>query len=90
MSEVHVEALAGFVHGEARRRGDRFSVSQPLAEAMARKGLVRVIEAGQAGADPSSAAGGKPSASPAARASRRQTAKQPAAGATAPPAAPSS
>lgn len=89
MSEVHVEALAGFVHGEARRRGDRFSVSQPLAEAMARKGLVRVIEAGQAGADPS-AAGGKPSASPAARASRRQTAKPPAAGATAPPAAPSS
>lgn len=78
-----VIAIRSFDHGGSRRRGDVFTVSPQVAEQLRLAGLVRV-EGGPASADPRKAAGALSSASPAARASRRQTAKSSNGGETAP------
>ena len=72
-----VIALQSFDHGGMRRRGDVFEVSPQTAEGLVRAGIVRLHDK----ADPSKAAGAKSSASPAAQASPRKTAKKSAAGA---------
>lgn len=74
---VDVIALKSFQHNGPRRRGDEFPVSEQHAQDLARKGLVKIQGETE---DPSKAAGEKPSASPAARASRQKTAKPSAAG----------
>lgn len=66
-----VEALTGFDHGGNRRRGTRFPVSDQTAKALARAGLVRIVED-----HPKQAAGTPSSASPAAQASPQTTAKR--------------
>ncbi|WP_225782662.1 hypothetical protein [Xenophilus sp. Marseille-Q4582] len=68
-----VEAIQNFEHGSRRRRGEQFGVTEQHAEQLERAGLVRIV--GAAPADPSEAAGAKPSASPAAPASPEQTVK---------------
>jgi len=71
-----VEALQSFEHGGARRRFNRFTVSEPVARDLATRGLVRIIDD-----RPPQAAGTPLSASPAAPASPRTTAKKPGRGA---------
>lgn len=66
-----VEALTGFDHGGKRGRGDRFQVSDNVAQQLARARLVRIVEA-----RPQKVAGAKSSASPAAQASTQTTAKK--------------
>ena len=78
-----VEALQSFEHGGARRRYSRFSVSEPVARDLATRGLVRIIDD-----RPQQAAGTPLSASPAAPASPRTTAKKPGRGVNKPTAAP--
>lgn len=70
-----VEAKSGFDHGGMRRRGDRFQVSDKHAEQLEAAGLVRVLDDGPTPAHPSTAAGEKSSASRAAPASPKKTAK---------------
>lgn len=72
-----VIALQSFDHDVVRRKGDSFWVSEQIATALQRKSLVRIEGEDQ---DPSSAAGTPSSASPAARVSRRTTAKRSASG----------
>lgn len=69
-----VRALTSFDHGGPRKRGATFPVSDHAAKELERAGLVEIIGAK---GDPSKAAGGKSSASPAAQASRRGTASKP-------------
>ncbi|WP_128422661.1 hypothetical protein [Delftia tsuruhatensis] len=69
-----VEALMGFTHNGSYRRGDRFRVPEPQAEALKRKGLVRVLADEPSEENPTAAAGQKSSASPAAPASQKPTA----------------
>lgn len=72
-----VQALKGFIHGEQRERGQRFFVTDMTADALARKGLVRILtDEGPTSKNPSTAAGEKSSASPAAPASPQTTAKR--------------
>lgn len=72
-----VIALRSFEHSGSRRRDSRFDVSERVAQALLKKGLVDIVydPAGKAPV-PVSATGEKSSASPAARASRRRTARQ--------------
>lgn len=73
--EQEVIPVQSFDHGGTRRRGEAFFVSRKVAEQLRRNGLVVFGRE----ADPSvpSPAAGKPSsASPAAPASRRQTARR--------------
>ncbi|MNY56355.1 hypothetical protein D3C86_1924260 [compost metagenome] len=79
-----VTALQSFDHNGRRRRGERFPVSDGHAAALVRAGLVSMA----APDDPGQAAGGKPSASPAAPASPEQTSKPSARGAKPKKAAP--
>lgn len=60
---IEVEALQAFEHGGARHRGDRFTASPKVAQALADKRLVRLVEDA---ARPRPAAGATSSASPAA------------------------
>jgi len=78
---MEVEAIFSFEHGGARKRGDRFEVSDQHAEALRKARLVRFVAQGPTAANPSTAAGAKSSASPAAPASPRTTAKPRARGA---------
>ena len=71
-----VTALQSFDHTGRRRRGERFTVSDGHAAALVRAGLVSMA----APDDPGQAAGGKPSASPAAPASPLTTASVSASG----------
>lgn len=71
-----VIALQSFDHGGARRRGDVFEVSPQAAEQLRRNGLVRIHGESKSSADPSPAAGGNSSASPAAPVSRKRTARR--------------
>lgn len=66
-----VIALQSFDHNGRRRRGEQFTVSDGHAAALERAGLVSISGPD----DPGQAAGGKPSASPAAPASPEQTSK---------------
>jgi phage-related minor tail protein len=85
-----VEALSGFEHGKSRQRGDTFTVSEQHAKALVRAGLVKIVGEAPDAANPSGAAGGKSSASPAAQALTSATVKKPGRGATPKPGAPSS
>lgn len=69
-----VQAIQSFIHGENRRRGDRFSVSDHVAEELARNGLVRVLTEGRDPANPTGGAGTPSSASPVAQVSPQTTA----------------
>lgn len=71
---MEVEAIKSFDYDGARRRGDRFEVSPQHADALRRRGLVVLVAA--TADNPSTAAGEKSSASPAAPASLGTTAKQ--------------
>ena len=71
-----VIAIQSFDHGGVRRRGDVFEVSPQVAEQLRRNGLVRIHGESKSSVDPSPAAGGNSSASPAAPASRKRTAKK--------------
>lgn len=66
-----VVALTYFDHGRTRAVGERFHCSEYAAKMLSDKKLVRVITA-----RPEKAAGAKSSASPAAPASPKQTAKK--------------
>ncbi|WP_399696595.1 hypothetical protein [Xenophilus sp.] len=71
---MQVEAIKSFDHGGKRKRGDRFEASTQHAEALRKRGLVVLL--GEPSADnPSTAAGEKSSALPAAPASPKTTAK---------------
>lgn len=63
-----VIALSSFEHGAARRRGDKFEVSENHAAALVRAGLVEVVS----DTHPEPAAGEKSSASQAVQASPEQ------------------
>lgn len=73
-----VEALTGFDHYGPRRRGDRFTVGEPMARKLRDKGLVQFVEGD--GKHPPVAAGNPSSASPVARHSTRKTASKSAGG----------
>lgn len=66
-----VEALSSFDHNGNRRRGTQFPVSKPVADELAKRGLVRIIVA-----NPTTAVGAKSSALPAVPVSPKQTAKK--------------
>lgn len=70
-----VKAIENFDHNGARKRGQRFQVSAPVARKLRDAGLVAI--AGEAGTEnPRKAAGAQSSASPAARASRKATSNE--------------
>lgn len=72
-----VQALRGFIHGEPRKRNERFRVTSQTAAELEQKGLVRVLsDEGPTPENPSTADGEKSSASPAAPASQQTTAKR--------------
>lgn len=72
-----VQALRSFIHGEPRKRNERFSVTSQTATELEQKGLVRVLsDEGPTTENPSTADGEKSSASPAAPASLQTTAKR--------------
>lgn len=83
-----VEALDSFDHYGPRKRGSQFSVSLPTALDLQGRGLVAIV--GARHAHPTPAAGGTSSASPVARASRKQTATRSKPGAKRRPTGPSS
>lgn len=85
-----VKALSGFEHGSRRSVGDTFAVSEQHAQALARAGLVKIVGEAPDAANPSGAAGGKSSASPAAQALTGATVKKPGRGGKPKPGAPSS
>jgi AT hook motif. len=62
-----VQALRGFIHGEPRKRNERFSVTNQTAAELEQKGLVRILsDEGPTEETPSTADVEKSSASPAA------------------------
>lgn len=62
-----VQALRSFIHGEPRKRDERFSVTSQTAAELERKGLVRILgDEGPTAETHSTADGEKSSASPAA------------------------
>jgi len=72
-----VQALRSFIHGEPRKRNERFSVTNQTAAELEQKGLVRILsDEGPTAENPSTADGEKSSASPAAPASPQTTAKR--------------
>ncbi len=73
-----VEALTGFDHYGPRRRGDRFTVGEPMARKLRDGGLVQIVEG--AGKHPPTATGNPSSASPVAHHSARKTASKSASG----------
>ena len=77
---IKVQALDSFEHSGRRARGDCFEVSEKVAAALVRKGLVRVV-GGEFVKGPQRAGGAPSSASPAAQASPQTTAKPSVAGA---------
>lgn len=71
MPSVKVKALSSFDHGGDRKKNSEFLVSDQTAKQLAQVGLVRIL-----GPQEPEAGGAKSSASPAAPASKRQTAKK--------------
>ena len=69
-----VQARQGFEHGERRRRGDRFMVSDQVAEELSRNGLVTVLGDEPTPENPIGGAGKLSSASPVAQVSPQTTA----------------
>ena len=79
---VQVLVLGSFSHGgEIYRRGQKPSFSEYIAQQLADKGLVRIVDRSES---PSTADGEKSSASPAAQASPQTTASGSGAGARKP------
>ena len=74
MAQIKVVALHGFDHEGPRRRGAAFYVPMRTAKALEQNGLVKIVKPKKsAAAVPPKATGGKSSASPAARVSRKKT-----------------
>lgn len=80
---THVVAIQSFDHDGPRRRGDEFEVSPQVAAQLRRAGLVYVDDEGVT-ANPCKVVGAKSSASPAAPALPKQTAKRSGGGGRAP------
>lgn len=72
---LKVKALTGFEHNGRVKRGDELTVSETVGNQLARANLVQIIGTDAVSPVPSEAGGGKPSASPPARRSKRTTAK---------------
>lgn len=74
---LQVKALRSFDHNGSRKKNSVFKLADSTAHDLARRGLVIVVvEPPKVEARPTQAAGATSSASPAAQASRRRTARR--------------